>query len=283
MAGVVDRPFESRTTLRADCSRCAALCCVALSFRASDESAANKSAGVPCPHLVGERSCGIHDHLRSSGYRGCSAFDCFGAGQHVIQVIFAGQDWRNDSAVAAKVFAVFGDVRRLKELMWYLADAAGVVVEGRLSDDVREMRVTLEELVHAQSDELEQYDMVGIQERAVNLLEQVSRAHRDGVADRSGLELATGDLSGANFSRTNLRAADLRYTRLCNATLEGADLFGADLFGADLSDANVRGAHLEACLFLTSMQLEVTMGDHTTTIPSDLERPAHWHIDAGGR
>ena len=44
--------LEPKEAMRADCSRCSALCCVAPSFRASAEFAADKAAGVPCPHIV---------------------------------------------------------------------------------------------------------------------------------------------------------------------------------------------------------------------------------------
>ncbi len=265
--------------MRADCSRCAALCCVAPSFRASSEFAADKGAGVPCPHLVGERACGIHDRLRSSGYRGCAAFDCFGAGQHVTQVTFAGYRWQDDPAAAAPLFEVFDVMRRLKELLWHLADAASAVVEGPLHDEVREMRVALQDLTWKEAGDLEHLDVFALQERVIEILQRASEARREEVADPSGLELATADLSGADLARTNLRGADLRYARLRTAVLTGADLFGADLFGADMRDADVRGARLAASLFLTQMQLEVTSGDGTTTIPPALRQPDHWSVD----
>jgi hypothetical protein len=54
--------------LRADCTRCAGLCCVGPPFAASADIAEDKPAGVPCRHLGGDFRCGIHDHLRSRGY-----------------------------------------------------------------------------------------------------------------------------------------------------------------------------------------------------------------------
>jgi hypothetical protein len=42
--------------LRAECARCAALCCVTLAFDASDLFAFDKAAGEPCPHFDGQRS-----------------------------------------------------------------------------------------------------------------------------------------------------------------------------------------------------------------------------------
>ncbi len=138
------------------------------------------------------------------------------------------------------------------------------------------MRVALDGLTWQNAEELEHLDVPALQGRVLRVLERSSQAVREEVPDRSGLELATADLSGANLAGTNLRGADLRYARLSNAVLSGADLFGADMFGADVRDANVRGARLGASLFLTQMQLEVTSGDGTTTIPSGLRPPDHW-------
>jgi hypothetical protein len=278
--------FEAQDTMRADCSRCAALCCVAPGFRKSAEFAADKAAGVPCPHLVLERSCGIHDRLRVSGYRGCAAFDCFGAGQHVTQVTFAGYRWQDDLAGSATVFAVFDVMRRLKEMLWHLADAANAVIDGPLCDEVHELRVVLHELTWQHAAELEHLNVMALQAQVIQVLHRASAARREQVADPSGLELATADLSGADLRGTNLRGADLRYARLSHAVLAGADLSSADLFGTNMTDADVRGARLAESLFLTQMQLEVTTGDSRTTISPSLRRPGHWDVggeDASGR
>jgi hypothetical protein len=179
------------------------------------------------------------------------------------------------------VFAVFDVMRRLKELLWHLADAASAVGEGPLHDEVHQLRVMLEELTWREANELEHLDVLQLRDQVMETLRRASQALREQVPDPSGLELATADLSGADLAGTNLRGADLRYTRLSNAVLADADLFGADLFGADMRDTDVRGAHLAGSLFLTPMQLEVTTGDETTTLPPGLRRPDHWRVGAG--
>ena len=88
--------------LAADCSRCAGLCCVALPFGRSADFPVDKAAGDPCEHLRRDFRCGIHDRLREEGYRGCTVFDCFGAGQQVTQVTFGGKDWRSGEASARR-------------------------------------------------------------------------------------------------------------------------------------------------------------------------------------
>jgi uncharacterized protein YjbI with pentapeptide repeats len=176
------------------------------------------------------------------------------------------------------MFAVFDVMRRLKELLWHLADAASAVVEGPLHDEVRQVQVTLEELTWQEADELEHLDVMQLQDRVMEILRRASKDRRERVADRSDLDLATADLSGVDLAGTNLRGADLRYAKLSSAVLTDADLFAADLFGADMRDTDVRGARLAGSLFLTPMQLEVTIGDGTTTIPTGLRRPDHWSV-----
>ena len=80
--------------LRADCARCFALCCVAPTFAVSVDFAINKKAGKPCPKLHSDFRCSIHTQLRQQGFRGCAVYDCFGAGQKVSLVTFAGLDWQ---------------------------------------------------------------------------------------------------------------------------------------------------------------------------------------------
>ena len=80
--------------LRADCTRCFGICCVAPAFSASADFALDKPAGQPCPNLGADSRCGIHRDLRQRGFPGCTVFDCFGAGQQVAQVTFGGRDWR---------------------------------------------------------------------------------------------------------------------------------------------------------------------------------------------
>lgn len=79
--------------LRADCARCAALCCIALAFDRSSLFAIDKPAGQPCPNLNGCGRCSIHADRAHQGYRGCIDFDCFGAGQRVTQQFFDGLSW----------------------------------------------------------------------------------------------------------------------------------------------------------------------------------------------
>ncbi|MBW8766297.1 MAG: pentapeptide repeat-containing protein, partial [Geodermatophilales bacterium] len=114
---------DPRQHLRADCSRCAGLCCVAPAFAASADFAIDKPAGRACPHLQDDFRCGIHAQLRERGFPGCTVFDCFGAGQQLTQVTFGGRSWREAPELAASQFAVFPVLRQLHEMLWYLTEA----------------------------------------------------------------------------------------------------------------------------------------------------------------
>jgi hypothetical protein len=106
-----------RSDLVADCASCAAICCVALPFDASDDFAFDKPAGVGCRHLTRDCRCAIHDELVERGFRGCAAYDCYGAGQRATRAFadsHGTERQRNDA------FLVLRDVH---ELLWLLTEA----------------------------------------------------------------------------------------------------------------------------------------------------------------
>lgn len=103
--------------LAADCSRCAGLCCVLLPFRAVDGFGADKPGGTPCHHLRADDLCGIHERLDDSGWTGCTAYDCQGAGQRVTQVTYAGRSWRDGAVDLGEMAAVFSVVRVLHAML----------------------------------------------------------------------------------------------------------------------------------------------------------------------
>jgi hypothetical protein len=259
------------TELRADCSCCVGLCCVAPAFAASADFAIDKPAGKPCPNLRADSRCGIHADLRERGFPGCVTFDCFGAGQQVTQVTFGGHDWRESPAVAKSMFAVFTVMRQLHELLWYLAEARTLVPTGPLRDEVDRVREHTESLTGAGPDELAGFDPAAYRQQVGPLLAQVSEAVRGAAPDRRGADLMGANLRGADLRRTGLRGA-----YLIGADLRGADLRQADLLGADLRAADLRGANLDGSIFLTQPQLDAAKGDAATTIPPALSRPRHW-------
>ena len=244
----------ARAHLRADCARCAGLCCVAPAFARSADFAIDKPAGRPCPHLQTDFRCEIHASLREQGFPGCAVFDCFGAGQQVVQVTFGGADWRTTPELAAPMFAVLPVMRRLHELLWYLAEALTLPAAAPLHDEVRTLQRATEELTASGPADLVALDLADHSRRGGKLLDRVSELVRSQVPDRAP-DRRNADLMGADLRGADLHGASLRNAYLIGADLRDADLRWADLLGADLRAADLRGADLTGALFLTGPQL----------------------------
>ncbi|MER6091891.1 pentapeptide repeat-containing protein [Streptomyces bluensis] len=261
--------------LRADCSRCFGLCCVALPFTASADFAVDKAAGEPCANLREDFRCGIHTELRQKGFTGCTVYDCFGAGQKVSQVIFGGRDWRTGSrADARRMFDVFPVVRQLHELLRYLTEALTLPAARPVHADIRALLAETERLTRGTPRDLGEVDVPAHRQRVNVLLLRASELMRAGAGRRK--ERRGADLIGARLRGADLRQADLRGAYLIAADLTGADLRGADLIGADLRDADLTGADLTGAFFLTQPQLDSARGSAGTRLPGSVTRPAHW-------
>ncbi|CAO5185777.1 hypothetical protein FAIPA1_50131 [Frankia sp. AiPs1] len=201
-----------RLLLRADCGRCAGLCCVVPGFAVSADFPISKAPGVPCRHLAVDSTCVVHSELRGRGFHGCVAFDCLGAGQRVTQVTFAGADWRADPDTAAAMGDVFTVMRGLHEALYHLSEALTVLAPTPAADPtalVGRLRALFAEtlaLCDADADELRAVDL-DPHHRAVHLaLTAASVLLR--AADRGGNTAklpARGHLLGARLAGADLR------------------------------------------------------------------------------
>ncbi len=265
---------DSRS-LQADCERCFGLCCVVPAFSASVDFAIDKPAEQPCPNLQADSRCGIHSELRPRGFRGCTVYDCFGAGQQVVQVTFGGRNWRDDAGTAKQMFAVFPIMRQLHELLWYLTVALTLPAARPVGEQLRQALDHTQRLTDRPADELSELDVEQHRAQINSLLVRASELAR---AELPGpkLDHRGADLTGARLNEGDLRGANLRGARLIGAQLRDADLRLADLTGADLRDADLRGARLAESLFLTQFQVDAAQGDAQTRLPSSLTRPIHW-------
>lgn len=273
-------PGGTQDRLSADCGRCFGLCCVAPAFAVSVDFALDKPAGRPCPNLQPDSRCGIHDRLRERGFRGCTVYDCFGAGQQVAQVTFDGRDWRSAPETAAQMFQVFAVMRRLHELLWHLTEAMSLSAP-HSPDDLHIARAEVEALTRLSAGELAGLDVGTVHGRVNALLvcasgEVRAAARRSAGRPAGGADHRGADLLGADLRRADLHGANLRGACLVAADLRGADLRAADVTGADLRDADLRGVDLTGCLFLTGPQLAAARGDARTRLPPTRPRPAHW-------
>lgn len=274
----------NRQHMQGDCEQCFGLCCVALPYAASTDFANDKDAGHPCTNLQADFRCGVHTKLRQIGFRGCTVYDCFGAGQKVSQLTFGGQDWRKAPETAQSMFDVFVGMRQLHELLWYLTDALAMPQASQIHGELREALAETERLTGLEAASLVKLD-VAAHRAAVNvLLLQASELVREAALreldtpkSRRKNYSRGADLIGAKLKGADLRGSNLRGAYLIAADLRDAKLGSADLIGADFRDADLRGADLAESLYLTQFQVNAAKGDKNTKLPSSLTRPPHWH------
>jgi uncharacterized protein YjbI with pentapeptide repeats len=201
----------NRSNLRVDCENCFGLCCVALSFAASADFAVDKDGGKPCPNLQPDFRCSIHKNLRQQGFKGCTVFDCFGAGQKVSQVTFEGIDWRDRPETAKKMFDVFPIMQQLHEMLWYLTEALTLKASRPLHNELSFMLEETERLTRLCPDALMKLDIpshrtdVGaLLLRTSELVRAVSRSHDQNSRKSKKIDRQGADLIGANLKGSDL-------------------------------------------------------------------------------
>jgi hypothetical protein len=108
---------QDLTALVADCAACAGLCCVAPGFDAGDDFAFDKRALAPCRHLGHDNLCRIHETLEEDGFKGCSRFDCKGAGPYVMTHIFPRARWRKDRELLENIAEAYRRMRAICDMI----------------------------------------------------------------------------------------------------------------------------------------------------------------------
>ncbi len=242
--------------LQTDCSRCAALCCVATTFAPSADFPVAKAMGQPCRNLGPDARCRIHDRLTPAGWQGCVAFDCLGAGQRITA---RRGDWRGASpADQAATFDAWHRLLTLHELLFFLEAGAA------LAPAAPGLAALQAEVAAAAAQDTGPADEGRRLRAAVNtvLLDISARHRRPAGPDHRRAMLLGRRMRGARLARADLFAACL-----IGADLRGADLRGADLRGTDLRGSDLRGADLRGALFLRPGQLSSATTDETTRIP----------------
>jgi hypothetical protein len=266
-----------RADLGGDCANCFGLCCTALAFARSVDFPVDKAAGDPCNNLDDENACRIHPRLRASGYKGCTVFDCFGAGQKVSRQTFDGRSWRDDAETRNAMFAVFPVVRRLHELLWNLDVASALPIAPELRRQLMSEFDRVNELTLQGPDDLLSLDVDSSFDRVRPLLIAASAEARAGRATTSPTWARPGiERLGANVQNADLRGANLRGAVFIGADLTDSDLRWCDVLGLDLRDATVDGADLSEAIYLTQVQVNSAKGNAATRLPAGFARPGHW-------
>ncbi|MDM7889204.1 pentapeptide repeat-containing protein [Curtobacterium sp. RHCJP20] len=270
---------DPRADLRPDCTRCAALCCTLLGFTRSADFPVDKPAGTPCGELSVDFACTIHDRLRPRGFRGCTVFECSGAGQRVTQEVFGGVSWRARPDLAPAMSAAFAVVRVLHELAWYLTEVADRSWDPDTAEHAAAMAADCIARSGSDPATLAALDLSALRGTVLPLLDAVrdeARA-RFAAADEDVDERPLPeDLAGRDLRRAVRRGSSLRNAVLIGSDLRGTDLSGVELLGADLRGARLAGADLSGALLLTQSQVNAADGDERTLLPTWLEVPSHW-------
>jgi uncharacterized protein YjbI with pentapeptide repeats len=273
----------SRPNLQVDCEKCFGFCCVALYFSASEGFPADKDAGKPCINLQSDFRCAVHKNLRELGLKGCTSYDCLGAGQQVAQVTYGGQDWRQVPETAKQMNELFLIMKQIYEMLWYLTEALTLKPASRIKGELTSMLNETVQLTFLSTDALIALDVASHRAKVNSLISQVSELVRTKFRNAKETPskhqkiLGRGlDLIGADLRKTNLRGENLRGAYLIAADIRGVDLSGADLIGADLRDADIRGANLTDSIFVTQAQINTAKGDIYTKLPKALSRPKYW-------
>ncbi|NRY63576.1 uncharacterized protein YjbI with pentapeptide repeats [Clostridium beijerinckii] len=269
--------------LKINCQKCFGFCCVALYFSASDGFPNNKGAGKPCLNLQSDFSCSIHKDLRKKGLKGCTTYDCFGAGQKVAQITYAGHNWRENPELSDKMYEVFLIMRQLHEMLWYLKQALLIQTNEKIKSKINDLITETEDITKSAPDLLIALDIEVHRDNVNTLLRQTSEfirakalSNRKTNLKRKKTIAGRLDCIGADLKKINLKGADLRGAFLIASDLRGNDLSYADLIGADLRDADIRGANLKDSLFITQAQINSAKGDSNTILPKSIVRPASW-------
>jgi uncharacterized protein YjbI with pentapeptide repeats len=272
-----------RESLTADCKKCFGLCCTALNIAASSDFPINKPAGAPCMNLQSDYSCQIHSQLRNNGFKGCTVFDCLGAGQVVSQVTFNGQSWRENPDIGMKMFQVFPIMEQIHEMIAYAAEALSYDIPGDLNEKLRNQLKELQGLTKLDADNLFSLDLVMYRFSLNELLTSASDYVRintiykmRSVQKIKEFDQSRADWMGKKLKGKDLRATDFRGAYLIAADMRNTDLRAVNFIGADLRDVNLSGADLSTSMFLTQMQINSAKGDANTTLPSHIHRPSHW-------
>lgn len=264
--------------LRAECENCFGLCCVALPYAKSADFAFDKDGGTPCRNLQTDYRCGIHKNLRGKGFKGCTVYECFGAGQKVSQITYGGEDWRDSPERAKEMFEVFPIMQQLHEMLNYLYEALQLKETTPIYNEIQASIQDIEHLTQLSATEIKHINVSDHRAKVNKLLLQVSKLVRTHFLKKKYdvLNRKSMDMIGAKLRKTDLRGANLRGVLLIAADLQGADMRWTDLIGADLRDANLSGADLTGSIFLTQAQVNSAKGNSHTKLPNSLLKPDHW-------
>lgn len=261
--------------LKIDCGNCFGFCCVALYFSKVDGFPKDKRSGEPCVNLNLDFSCKVHKDLRKIGLKGCTSYDCFGAGQKVAKITYNGISWRMSPELAEEMYSVFLVMRQLHEMLWYLNMVYSLQEEDMLRSMASIIVQETIEITLLKPEALLKLNLEIHREKVNKVLRKASNQIRSKFVSINAKTLSK-NLIGKNLKNVNLRGADLNGALLIAADLSNNDLSAVNLIGADMRDTNIKGTNLENSIFITQQQVNTANGDINTKLPPSLTIPKHW-------
>lgn len=261
--------------LKIDCGNCFGFCCVALYFSKVDGFPKDKSSGEPCVNLNSDFTCKVHKDLRKKGLKGCTSYDCFGAGQKVSKITYNGIDWCESPELAEEMFNVFLVMRQLHEMLWYLSMVYILEKEDTLRSISNIIIQETMEITLLKPEALLKLNLDIHREKVNEVLRKASNQIRSKFVSKNNKTLSKNYI-GKNLKNVNLRGADLSGALLIATDLSNNDLSGVNLIGADMRDTNIKGANLENSVFITQQQVNSANGDENTKLPVSLTIPKYW-------
>ncbi|MFS0724119.1 pentapeptide repeat-containing protein [Paenibacillus sp. 1P07SE] len=208
----VTRGEDYRERLRGDCERCFGLCCIALPFAKSADFAMDKASGSPCKNLRADHRCGIHTELRERGFRGCTVYDCYGAGQQLSQVTYAGSAPLAHPEQAAQMYELLPVMQQLHEMLLYLEEALRQPAAAELEGQLREALTTVEALTQLPAEELLTLDIPAHRAVVGGLLLGVSERVRAAAPRDAGASGGSRDAGESGRAGSGHVAAEGRET-----------------------------------------------------------------------
>ena len=89
--------------------------------------------------------CSIHDSLTEKGFPGCVAYDCLGAGNRVVQEVFAGRSWQDEPRLTRPMMEAFSGMREVHKRIDLLRAALTLSLDPRADQTCREFLARLEQ------------------------------------------------------------------------------------------------------------------------------------------
>lgn len=274
MTKIIEEYNETLHPFKSDCSKCSGLCCTALFFSKMDGFPEDKIAGKPCINLQKDFKCKIHTELEKNKMKGCIGYDCFGAGQHVTQMIFRGQTWQDTPTQSKEIYDVFVVVFQLYQIRYFLAEALMICKTKSLSDEISNLITENEAMCNDSPKDILEIDIDSYRDRANRLIKQVCRMFLDSLGNKD--KKCPSDFLGKNFKNKDMSGYDFSVRLLIAANFEGCVFDGTIFLGADTRDTDFSNADLSKALFISQGQINAARGNRNTKLPKHLHYPVTW-------